>query len=172
MNNVRHQTVVWLLTFGENRKHLVKNSLCFIDIKLSYKCATKRETPWFPLSSEHIVAFSAFLLLTAALHHSPSALCLSYPRLIRNIFARFLHLKTRTNSLYSPLSGGLLGRNKAKPLFLHCKKKSIKLFFSVPVRCSDWTHKGGEKGGMGNACYLNREPTAKLNINTDPPTEM
>lgn len=42
--------------------------------------------------------------------------------LIRSTSTRASHLRSRTNGL----SGGLLGRNKATLLFLHCKRDSIK----------------------------------------------
>lgn len=79
--------------------------------------------------------------------------------------------------LFSLLSGGLLGRNKAALLFLYCWKKKIHkvlLFFSIPdsTLMLQWLDTQGWGRGMGNACYLNREPVAKLNINTDPPSEM
>lgn len=102
------------------------------------KSAILLVTSTFNRNSSH-VKFCLFCLwfrtvITPALHHSQAPLFLSYPRLIRNTLTRILHLKTRTNRLYSPLSGGLLGRNKATLLFFHCKKKNpLKLFFSVPV---------------------------------------
>lgn len=58
-------------------------------------------------------------------------------------------------------------------LFLHCKKsiKSVLFHTCSYMNTAVTGHKGGERG-MGKVCYLNREPIAKLNINTDPPTEM
>ena len=139
---------------------------------------------WLLRSCQHIlVAYSAFPLLSCHHRSTPplSPVC-SLPfisRLIRNILPAS-HIWGREQTVCFPSCLVVFKGGTKQPYYSSIvkkkkkkRKKNTKIYkiCSFPYLCSYMTGCEGRGRGMGKACYLNREPVAKLNINTDPPTE-